>query len=228
MRNAYTIRNAIPADKPFLATAIIAAEKGNSDICALCRLFDLTEAELETLLPGMIDAENETGEFSLTSFLIAEHEGRPVGAVAGWVEAVENAMPSGRVKANLIQFFFPKESLIKAYAKSIANDLKIDRSKNTLQVEYLYVAEQHRSMGIAASLISELVRRTEKNYPGVKRAELQVFKNNSTAIRLYENLGFTLRETVISFNDEITRYFPCNEKLLLEKMLNTPAINGKK
>jgi ribosomal protein S18 acetylase RimI-like enzyme len=220
MNDEYIIRNAVAADADFIADAIIAAEKGETRRLSLGTLFNLPEAEIKKLLIQCLDEESSGCEFSLNSFLITEHAGEPIAAMAGWIENFETNIASRTIKTNLMRFVFPKESILNAYSKSdIIKDLLIEREKNTLQVEYVYTSNEYRGKGLAGNLIDEHIALSLVRCPGLIKAQVQVFKNNGSAIKLYERSGFKPARLFVSSNKEILQYLPYHEKLLMEKMI---------
>ena len=214
------IRPATSADSAFLVEAIIAAEKSNSDKLGLATLFDLREEEVAALIVKMLDEEVDGCEFSTSSFLIAEVDGRPAAAVAGWVEGLADDMPSRLLKANLIAFTFPKAGLValQSRAKAIAG-IQIEREQGTFQVEYVYVRPEHRGKGLAASLILrhwELAMAANKE---LRRSQVQAFSNNITAIGAYSKLGFHIARIFRSDDPATADFLPHTEKVLMEKQL---------
>ena len=220
MNDEYLIRQAVATDTSFITEAIIAAEKSGTGRLGLGTLFNIAEPEIKKLLTQCLDEESSGCEFSLNSFLITEHAGKPVATMAGWIEGFETSIPSRAIKTNLMRFFFPKESILAAYSKSdIVKDILIEREKNTLQVEYVYTINECRGKGLAANLIDEHLALSLTKYPQLIKAQVQVFNNNESAIKLYERSGFKPTKLFTSGNKEILNYLPYNEKLLMEKMI---------
>ena len=150
--------------------------------------------------------------------LIAEINGHPVAAVGGWIECLVEGIPSKILKSNLIGFIFPKESIkfLQAHA-DIIEGILIDRENLTLQIEYVYVDSDYRGKRLAEMLIKKHLQNGIDGYPGLSKAQVQVFKNNYSAIKLYERLGFRVVKTFKSSNKRILEFLPFNEKLLMEK-----------
>ena len=220
MNGEYLIRQAVAADIAFIADGIIAAEKSGTKKLGLGTLFNIHEQEIKKLLMLCLDEESTGCEFSINSYLITEHAGKSVAAAAGWIEGFETNIASRTIKTNLIRFIFPKENILDAYSKSdIVKDVLIEREKNTLQLEYAYTLNEYRGKGLAGNLFEELIAVSRAKYPGLKKAQLQVFNNNPSAIRLHERSGFKAVKLFTSNNKEILKYLPCNEKLLMEKMI---------
>ncbi|MBK9764576.1 MAG: GNAT family N-acetyltransferase [Flavobacteriales bacterium] len=141
----------------------------------------------------MLQEEVEGCEFSISSFLIAEREGEPAAAVAGWVEGLPDKVPSMILKANLLAFTFPMESLVtlRSHGPTLT-DLQIEREPHSLQVEYVHVDARHRGVGLAQQLIARHIERARTQEPPVKKGQVYLFSNNHPAKALYENWVSTL------------------------------------
>ncbi|HRH70325.1 MAG TPA: GNAT family N-acetyltransferase [Flavobacteriales bacterium] len=213
----HAIRPATTADVDFLAEAIIAAEKSNSPRLGLATLFGLTEEEVRALIIAMLREEVDGCEYSISSFLVVEHEGRAVAAVAGWLEGSEDDMPSGLLKSNLIGFTFPPESiaLLRTRAEVISG-IQIDREMGSVQIEYVYAHPDERGKGLAAKLIAAHFAR----FPRVRKAQVQAFSDNPVAIGLYQRLGFRIVHTFTSKNPDTIRFMPFHEKVLMERVID--------
>ncbi len=214
----YLIRKATINDLSFLADGIIAAEKSNTDMLSLSTLFNLSETIVKDKIIAMLDEEIDGCEFSVSSFLITEYDRKPVAAVGGWIEGFVEDVPSKILKSNLIGFIFPKESIkfLQAHA-DIIEDIQIARERYSLQIEYVYVDNAHRGKRLAELLIKEHLKNGLSAYPNLGKAQVQVFNNNLSAIKLYERIGFRIVKSYKSNNKRILEFLPSNEKLLMEK-----------
>lgn len=214
----YKIRHATLDDIPFIADVIIAAEKGNSNNLSFSTLFEIPEAQAKQYIIDILDEEIEGCEFSIDNFLVTELDNKPVAAYGAWIEAFDDNPPSKLLKSNLISFTFPKESLKKLVSKTeIISDILIEREPLTLQFEYLYVVDGHRGKRLANSLENRLVELARQKYPKLKKAQFQLFANNRHVIKLFEKLGYTITKSAMSDHEDIEKYLPYNEKLLMEK-----------
>ena len=220
MNDEFLIRNAAVTDNSFIVEAMIAAEKSGTEKLGLSTLFNIPEPEIKKLLMKCLNEESSGCEFSLNSFLIAEYSGTPVAAAAGWIENFDRNNSSRTIKTNLMHFVFPKENILIAHSNSnIAKDLLIEREKYTLQIEYVYTHNKYRGKGLAGSLINKHITLSRDKYPGLTKAQVQVFNNNQSAKRGYEKSGFKPISLYVSSNKETLKYLPYNEKRLMEKVL---------
>lgn len=221
MDKDYTIRQATLDDISFLANAIICAEKSNTDKLSLATFFGLSEEKVRQLLVDMLEEEIEGCEFSIDSFLVVDFKGKAVAAVAGWTENFETTLPSKMLKSNLIGFIFPPESIEYVRSKSdLVTDLLIEREKDALQIEYVYTEAEHRGKRLAQQLIETHVSNYLERDLDQKKMQVQVFANNKSAIKLYERIGFSIKEEFIASKEQILNYLPHDAKLLMEKSLN--------
>lgn len=151
------IRRATMDDIDFIVDTIVAAEKSGTDNFGLAKLFEVTEEEMRGYIKGMLEEEVDGCELSLSSFIVAEYEGKAVAAFGGWIEGRnEDEMPSTLLKANLINYYLPKEKIIASMAKSdIVQPLQIDREEGTYQLEYSYTKPEYRGLGIMNKIINE-------------------------------------------------------------------------
>ena len=219
----YIIRKATLGDTAFLATTIIGAEKNGGDKLGLSTLYGIPEQEIHALLCNMLEEEVEECEFSISSFLIVTYNDEPVAALGGWIEGFQQKIKSSILKSNLVGFYFSKESIQKAYSRrEIISDVLIDRENLTLQIEYLYVDKDHRGKGLAEKLIRQHIDNARSVYPALKKVQLQPYRSNETAVKLYHRCGFQITQSFISSNMEILDYLPHNERLLMEKELEQP------
>ena len=218
--NHYVIRSANKNDIPFLADIVIHAEKSNSDRLSYSTLFNIPESKVKELIMAMFDEEVDGCEFSISSFLIAEFEDKPVAGFGAWIENHGNP-PSKLLKANLLGFIFGSDFLNNLKATSeIVRDIMIERERGALQLEYLYVDEGHRGKKLGDRLIQDHIRNATKIYPELKKVQVQCFSNNLPAVKVYERCGFTVSKKYNSDNKELLNYLPFFEKILMEKRLN--------
>jgi ribosomal protein S18 acetylase RimI-like enzyme len=224
------IREAEVKDIPFIAEAIINAEKSGTNVLSYTTLFGLSEDETKKILTEILGEETSGCELSLANYLLAEKDGKAAAAVAAWIEG-EDCVVSNNLKRNLISCYFPKKSFEKASSLNIiASELLFSRMANSIQIEIVYTAKEFRGQKLAAALINKQIEKysARKNDQGekVSMAEVQVFAHNSAAIKLYESLGFCISEIKKTINGE--GYFPSSEKYLLRKNLQGEIYGQKR
>lgn len=216
----YKLRKATINDCSFLADVVIAAEKSGSNKLSFSTLMDLDEETVKNKIISMFEEEVDGCEFSISSYLIVEKDHSPVASFGSWIEGHEDDTPSKILKSNLIGYTFGTELIKKLQSKAeFISDLIIEREKNTLQFEYLFVLPEHRKNGLADMIIKEQILRFKEIKNDITKAQVQAFANNFPAIKLYERNGFKITRNVISHSDKTLLYLPFNEKVLMEKHL---------
>lgn len=219
MSEEIKIRKASLNDVDFLVDTIVAAEKSGTDNFGLAKLFELSEGEMRSYIKAMLEEEVDGCEFSVSSFMVAEHQGKVVSAFAGWVEGQnEDELPSSILKSNLVGYCLPVENVKKSQSKSdIVRPLQIEREEGTYQLEYSYTLSEYRGRGILGNIIEAHEKKAISN--NVKRIQVHVFDNNPSAIKSYEKKGFQITKRYESTHPDTSMFFPSNVELLMEKEL---------
>jgi len=215
--SGYTYRKAGIGDLGFLIEAIVEADKSGTDKVSFCTLFDISEAKYKELLALMLEEDFEGCEYSIGSFLVCEHDGKPVATISGWIEQFDDNPASQTIRSNLINYYFPKESIEFARSNSkIIGDIRIERYPMSLQIFMVYTRKEHRGHKLGQILLQEHFDRAIIEYPQLLKAQLQVYGNNVPAIKLYERIGFKTVEVFEQKHEDILDYLPSNEILLME------------
>ncbi len=211
----YIIRPAELKDIPFLVKTIIEAEKAGTDVLSYTTIFKLTEDETVVAITEMLEQEVDDCEFSVNSFIIAEIDGHPVGALSTWIEGADD-MPSSILKGNLLRFCIPSANFNHAVSLyGLLNEVNIDKEKGTRQFGLASVSEEARGRGIISRLFDYALKMDSENDASLE-VYLQVFANNAAGIKAYSRYGFEIIETKTCENLEILSYLPSNEKYLMK------------
>ena len=215
----YFIRQACLDDADFISDVIIEAEKSMTENLGLANFFDMSEEEIKKCLINILNEEVDGCEFSLSSFYVACYQGVPVSAMGGWLEGHnEDCMPSALLKANLINYFFPKEKVLgTADKQEIVKSLQIPREEGTYQLEYSYTASEHRGHRLIGKLMVRHLQKAKELNPDCCKAQLHVFENNPAIIKSHERSGFKVVKRYVSEHPLVMKYFPYNVELLMEK-----------
>lgn len=215
----YQIRPATMKDADFIIETIVEAEKSGTDKLGLSTLFNLSENQVRQSLLQILSEEIDGCEFSISSFIVAEAGGKPVAAIAGWIEGDnEDNQPSGLLKSNLLGFVLPPESLTFIQRlSSLIEGIQIEREKHTYQIEYVYVSSDFRGKGLVQELLQA---HTERATIRVSKMQVQAFSNNLAAIKTYEKYGFKIVREFKTTDNDVLNYLPDNKKYLLEINLN--------
>lgn len=220
MSDNFKIRQANRTDLGFIIDAVIASDKSGTSKSGLSYLFGVAEEELRKLIAQMFEEEVDGCEYSYSSYLIAEEQGKAVTTLAGWVEGAEDDMPSGMLKSNLIAYTLSKQTL-EVFTERVPcmGGLQLSRDIGALQVECVYTDSAFRGKGHFVHLMNELILRSSKVAPTPMKAQVQFFANNKSAERAYSKAGFSLAGRTKTDDKRILENFPDIEKVLYERKL---------
>ncbi len=217
----YIFRPATLKDVGFLVETVIQAEKSLMGNCGMANHFGITEQELRGYLAQMFDEEIDGCEFSVSSFIVVEYEGKVVAAMGGWLEGDnEDAMPSSILKSNLIQYVMPKEAILKAQENiPITREFSIERQENTYQLEYTYVLPEHQGQMLIQSLMRQHFSRAMNKGPHIKKIQAHAFEGNKVIVLINKMMGFKITKRLVATNPRILEFYPYDTMVLLEKEL---------
>ena len=216
-----TIRQATPADKDFLITSIIEAEKSGGDVISYCAIFNISEDELRTALGHILDEDMAGQELSVSGFLVAEVDGKPAAALSTWVEKA-NGMGSSMIKSNLLMYFIDREKILAAAPNlTLMNEVGIQRAEYALQIECVYTAPQYRGKGLSSKLIEEHIKLRQAAGMTFNKVQVILLKNNVSAQKAYAKAGFTIAEEKRCADRAILKLLPSDTKILMQKQLNS-------
>ena len=208
MNGEVIIRQATLKDIPFLVEAVIAAEKSGSDILSYTTVFGLSEDETGKVLTAMFEEEIDGGELSVSSFMVAEVDGKVVSARAGWVEGACGES-SYFLKRNLISYCIPKKNIENSLkAKDVVRDIYIERKSDIIQLEYAYTDPQYRNLGLFRKVRNALVEKLHQESPDIEFVDIQVFEGNESVYKRNIADGFFVQERKESKNPDAGKYFP--------------------
>jgi ribosomal protein S18 acetylase RimI-like enzyme len=214
------IRKATNADKEFIITSIIEAEKSGSNVVSYCQIFSIDETTFRSILNNILDEDMEGQELCLSGFLIAEADGIKAAAISAWIEQ-ETGMASGVIKSNLLMYFIDREMLVNAVPSiALMNNVSINRDEKALQIECVYTSPEYRGMGLVKQLINEHINQKQKAGALFDKVQIILLKNNTNAIKSYQKAGFTIVKEKTCSDQSILQILPCDTKILMERHLN--------
>jgi GNAT superfamily N-acetyltransferase len=181
-------------------------------------LFGITDLDAAHYLKLIFEEEVSGCELSVDSYLVAEINGVVAATVAGWKEAIGN-LPSAILKGNLINYVFPVKQVahLTKYRK-VLSEILMPREAGTAQLEYLYVADNFRRMGLGSKIMRQLLENFKQDKT-LKRAQTQLFYNEQS-LALDLKIGFKIVQEKIAASEIIKSLLPSNRKFLLEIDLN--------
>ena len=217
----YIFRPATSKDIDFLAETVIQAERSSTGKCGLANYFNVTEEELRDYLVQIFEEEVDGCEFSLSSFIVVEYEGKVVAAMGGWLEGGnEDEMPSAMLKSNLLMYVIPKDKILLSQKNiAITKDLSIKREWGTYQGEYSYVVPEHQGQFLIQDLMEAHITRAKSFGPKVPKMQVHVFESNKVIILINKMMKFKIVNSFTSQNPRIKEFFPYNTILLMEREL---------
>lgn len=217
----YIFRKANLNDTDFIVKSIVAAEKSGTEQLGLSKILDLEESLLAECLMSILEEEIDGCELSISSFMVAECDNRPVAAFGGWIEGLnEDGLPSSILKANLLGYTMPPSS-IRNFAQHtpMLKSLQIEREPGTLQLEYAFTHPLHRGQGLIGQIIDRIIQTAKEQAPQTNKCQVQLFGNNIAAINCYQKAGFTITQQKESQESKILEFLPYHSKLLMEKKI---------
>jgi ribosomal protein S18 acetylase RimI-like enzyme len=216
--NEFVFRNATFADIPFLVETIVEAEKSGSGVLSYSEIFGLSEEEVRIFIEKMLFEDVDDCELSISSFKVVLSNNRIVGAVSAWIEGY-NGVPSVILKGNLLNFVFPKGSIERAKSyHPLLKQLHLDNKKNTIQIGLVYVIEEFRGRGLVQFLLDYHINSLNEIKQNIESIFVQVFSNNTSAIKTYIKYGFEIVDSKKSIDNRIISLLPSNEKFLMKKV----------
>jgi GNAT superfamily N-acetyltransferase len=211
------IRNARAEDVNFLAEAVIYSDKSGTSQGSYAGIYQLDEDVIKKALKTIILEDPGSFELSLQCFRILEEEGRAVATLSAWVEA-ETGVSSALSKLTALSFVLPKGVMEGARERlTIASGLSIERTSGTLQIESVFTLEESRGRRYASMLMDSVVREYKKFRPDLSVMQIQLMKENESALKAYLHAGFVHAYSRTSDNDYICEIMPGRTKLLMEK-----------
>jgi ribosomal protein S18 acetylase RimI-like enzyme len=213
------LRYADFSDIDFVVNAIVESLKSGTETVVYCKLFNIDIEQFKEIAKKMLNEDFEGHDFHLGSFLIAEVDGIPAGTCTAWVENC-SGVPSSIIRANLLLEFIDGELLKDLHDKfNLMHQTHLNRDKNSLQIEFVYVDPKFRGKGIAPLIIEGHIQRLKKRFPDITKAQVIASKTNDNALKAYQKIGF---ETVIEkevTDPEAIKLIPATKIVLMERAI---------
>lgn len=214
-----TVRAATEADKDFIITTIIEAEKSGTDVISYCGIFGITEEQLREVLGNILEENIPGQELCIDSFLIAEEDGEYAGGLGGWIEGFDG-MSSSMIKSNLLKFYIDRQVMMNAIPlMKLVGDITIEREPGVLQIESGYVVPKYRGRGVFSILTDAHIERWKERGFTFDRLHIMMMGNGSVAKHAYEKIGFVEAKSKTLDDPRIHQLLPGNTKLLMERKL---------
>jgi GNAT superfamily N-acetyltransferase len=214
--SAIIVRQAEIKDIPFLAKAVIEADKSGTHKSSYGNIFNMSEEQLKQAFETLFTFELEDCEFSVASFCVCEIDSKPAGACAAWIENY-NDLPSWQIKSSAMRYVISKEAKLNLQLlNSLVSNYMPARTSGCLQIESVYVEPAYRGLGVLGKMLS-YQEGFWKQRAHLHSIEVMTYINNATAIRGYEKFGFKKdRENIIN-DDNILNIYPSKGMVVLTK-----------
>lgn len=190
-----TIRKAEQKDCQFLATIILLAESTGFEITSYAKMFGKTNEELLPVFKKIINNETEGHPLTYKSFMVACVDGIPASAISVYREGEFGH--STHLMTGALMTGFDKKSVALAFCFLKNNaELNISKKNNSLQIDCVATLPEYRGMGLLKQLLTE-AERTASEFQA-HEIQIQVWKQNETAVKAYEKAGYKIVEEMIS------------------------------
>lgn len=227
MSDGIIIRPAKKEDLEFLVDTIIEAEKSGTEKIATCGLLSIQETELREILKEILLYNVSDYELSLSGFIVAEFDNRPIGAMVSWIEE-NSGFSSAMLKANVFIPFIKEEKREEiSHILHLLKDFGFRKTPKSVQIEFFYVLNEFRGRRLIARLITHSIKKQMAKQGTIPRVEVVLMKDNISSFNVLQRLGFVTCNEVTITNEEILNIFPseikiqmCLEGEALKKLLN--------
>lgn len=185
-----TIRRAQAADIPFLGWVMYTAARSHLTTCPWSAIFGTDEAETREILERL--AETAAAHWChVSKFWIAETDGTPAAAMAGFVPAIEGTPALVEAAFELAQtdLRYPPERLRAIGQRlDIASEGLPEDLPGIWAVENVAVLPEHRGKGLIDCLFERVLEDGRHN--GFTRAQILCLIGNERGQRAWERNGF--------------------------------------
>lgn len=186
----FTVIDPDPDHSGFLAEVILAASRSQLEQGPFDLAFQAEKDELLALLEWMVLSDHVTS-CHYSNFLIAEIEGKPIGALSLFDPSGPEVLPLGAALADACEGLgyegdYPDQALrrLEALQRCLA-----PARRATWTIEWVAVAPTHRRLGIAGRLLGEAIAKTRS--AGAEQLQVSTYVDNAAAIAAYQKAGFT-------------------------------------
>jgi GNAT superfamily N-acetyltransferase len=210
------IRKAKESDRPFIANAIIEAEKSGTQTLFYTKVFQLYEVAVIALINDVFEEEIEGQEWCLSQFYVLEIDGQLAACLSSWIEG-ESGVGSGMIKAQILSYVLGDKWERANAPLALAASIQIPRIQGALQLECIFTAVEFRGKGLMGKLIQQVIEIEKNNHPALKTIEIQLMGNNANALASYTKCGFLKRSENTTADLGILNLLPGDTRVSLVK-----------
>ena len=183
------IRDAMPSDAPFLAWVMQTAARSHRPISFWDLAFPGPDAPRFDYLAAMSTAEPLCFAH-YSGFIIAEHEGQPVGGLSGYDSATKGMDNFVLALARLLQAreWSADHQRLLAERTSPVGTCMPDSPPGVWIIEWVATTPTARGRGVANALLREILSRGRA--AGYTKSQISYLIGNTPAATAYERVGF--------------------------------------
>ncbi len=184
-----TIRTATAEDAPFLAWVMQTAARSHVKLCFWDLAFPGPEAwRLDHIAAIALVEPSSFAHYS--GFLIAEHDGRPVGGLSAY-DPAEKGMGgfAGAIASVLAERQWSDDHMaLLAERTAPSTTCMPDTEDGTWVIEWVAARPEARGRGVASALLREILDRGRA--AGYKQSQIGYLIGNTPACTAYQRAGF--------------------------------------
>lgn len=183
--NVPRVRVARKADAPFLARAILTADRGHTGVGSWDIALPGSDDERLDVLESLVRA-SVPSYLHWTTFCIAEADGTAVGAAAGYIPA---RAPSTSFEGACLEVLGSERAReVLARRAWSRNFFTVSMTPHALRIEWVHTAESARRRGVSTTVIAAVLKRALDE--GASDAYVGTYIGNAAAIATYKSSGF--------------------------------------
>ena len=193
-----TIRKAESRDCQFLATIILLAESTSFEITSYTKMFGKTNEELLPTFEKIINNETEGHPLTYKSYLIACVGETPASAISVYQEGAFG--DSNHLMTGALMTGFNRKDIGAAFNfLKDHSEISISKKNNTLQIDCVATLPKYRGKGLLKELLNEAENMA--NVLPISEIQIQVWKKNELAKKVYRKYGYKVSHELISATD---------------------------
>jgi len=186
------IRKAKHSDISFLAKIILESESTGYEMYTYSSLFNKPYEELIAIFEKVLDNNFEGHGLTYKNYYVVEIKDQLVGGMSFYEEGSHG--DSNHLMTGALMQVIDRKELVKSFAKlKKFRDIDIPKTPGTFQLDSVAIIKEYQGQGIFQELFSFIKK--QNNLKG-KKMEVQVWKNNTNAIKAYKKYGFVVQKVL--------------------------------
>jgi ribosomal protein S18 acetylase RimI-like enzyme len=186
------IRKAKKSDISFLAKIILESESTGFEMYSYSSLFKKSYEELKAIFEKVLDNDFEGHGLTYKNFYVVEIKGQLAGGMSFYAEGSHG--DSNHLMTGALMQVIDRKELVKSFAKlKDYRDIDIPKTPGTFQLDSVAIMKEYQGQGVFGELFSFI---DEQINSKSKKMEVQVWKNNTNAIKAYKKYGFRVEKVL--------------------------------